>query len=412
MFARQLVRAACAATVAATLLAAVPACTTLDEAELAERAASLHREVATIDAHVDIPNRLGFGDADPVRPGPMQYDLPKMAAGGIDGAFFIVYTRQGELTNPGYMKAFLTAMQKLDAIERMTYRSGGRMALARSPEDFEANLAAGRLSAMIGVENGYPLGADLQHLPVFISRGASYISLTHDGNNQLGTSARPREHETGEDTGLTATGRKLIEQLNGYGVMIDVSHASDNTTLQAAALSRAPLLASHSSAAAVFDHPRNLSDAEIRAIAATGGVVQVVAFDSYLRAITDDNRAASLALMEAAGFDGPDWYNRSSQTDIAALREQVNALDATWPRATVATLVDHIDHVVDLVGIDHVGIASDFGGGGGVAGWDDASESVAVTRELLRRGYSAQDIGKIWGGNLLRAWREVRRLAR
>lgn len=374
-------------------------------------AAPVHARAITIDTHVDIPSNFGHGDADPGLPGPMQYDLFKMVEGGIDAAFFVVYVRQGELTQQGYRGAYLAALQKFQSIEAMVQRYPERISLARSADELEANLAAGKLSALIGVENGYPLGQGLEHLAEFAARGASYISITHDGNNQLGTSARPRPSEVGEDTGLTPLGRTLVARLNDLGIMLDVSHASDASTLAATALSRAPVIASHSSAAAVFDHPRNLSDAGIKAIAATGGVVQVVAFDSYLREIEQANGDAIRAAMAAAGFDGPDWFASATQTEVAALRANVSALHSQWPRATVADLVDHIDHIATLVGVDHVGISSDFGGGGGIQGWDNASESAGVTAELLRRGYSESDIAKVWGGNLLRAWREVQRQA-
>ncbi len=373
--------------------------------------AAVHDRAITIDTHVDIPDTLGRGDADPGLLGPMQYDLHKMRAGNIDAAFFIVYVRQGELTEEGYERAYRAALRKFNAIDLMTGRYGDRIALARSADDLEAHLAAGKLSAMIGVENGYPLGPELEHLDEFAARGASYISITHDGNNQFGTSARPRPNEQGEDTGLTPLGRELVARVNDLGIMLDVSHASDRSTIEAATLSRAPVIASHSSAAAVFDHPRNLSDAEIRAIAANGGVIQVVAFDSYLRDVNEANGKATLAAMQAAGFSGRDWYGTATQTQIAELRSNVNALDSQWPRATVSTLVDHVDYIAGLVGIDHVGISSDFGGGGGISGWDNASESIAVTEELLHRGYSGTDIDKIWGGNLLRVWREVERMA-
>ncbi|NND68911.1 MAG: membrane dipeptidase [Halioglobus sp.] len=374
-------------------------------------AATVHARAITIDTHVDIPANFGHGDADPGVQGHMQYDLHKMVAGGIDAAFFIVYVRQGELTAQGYRDAYLAAMQKFEAIAAMTGEHSERIALVRSADELEANVAAGKLSALIGVENGYPLGPALEHLDEFAARGARYISITHDGNNQLGTSARPRPEEPGEDTGLTATGRALVTRLNDLGIMLDVSHASDQSTLEAAALSRAPVIASHSSAAAVFDHPRNLSDAEIQAIAATGGVVQVVAFDSYLRAVNAENEAALLAAMGEVGFDGPQWFARATQAELAALRDKVRAVEGRWPRANVAHLVDHVDYITALVGVDHVGLSSDFGGGGGISGWDNASESAAVTAELVRRGYSEADILKIWGGNLLRVWREVERQA-
>jgi membrane dipeptidase len=195
--------------------------------------------------------------------------------------------------------------------------------------------------------------------------------------------------------------------MNRLGIMIDVSHASRQTTLEAVAASAAPVIASHSGAWAVYAHPRNLSDAEIHAIANSGGVIQLVAYDSYMREITDENKLAAQQVMQSFGFDGPDWFKRSSQQQIHDMRKQLSALDSEWPRANVETLMDHIDHVVQLVGIDHAGIASDFGGGGGVTGWDSADQSQAITEALLARGYSKNDIEKIWSGNLLRVWQQT-----
>jgi len=368
---------------------------------------SFHQSLTTIDTHVDIPSNLGSSDADPGKPSPMQYDLNKMQRGYIDGAFFIVYVPQGELTESGYQTAYQKASLKFDGIEKMVARNPERIGMALSSKMFRRNLAAGRHSAMIGVENAYPLGADLERLDEFYARGARYISITHEGNNQLGASSKPGKSDPPEDTGLSPLGQELIIRLNDLGVMIDVSHASKKSTLQATKLSRAPVIASHSGAAAVFNHSRNLSDDEIESIANTGGIIQVVAFDRYMREISADNQARIYALLQAAGYDGPGWFGRVTQSEIAQLRDQVNALDTTWPRATVADLVDHIDHIVTLVGVDHVGLASDFGGGGGVKGWDHAGDSATVTEELVNRGYSKGDIQKIWGDNLLRVWQEV-----
>jgi len=186
-----------------------------------------------------------------------------------------------------------------------------------------------------------------------------------------------------------------------------VSHASKEATLEAAALSQAPVIASHSGVRALYDHPRNLTDEEILAIAEGDGVIQLVAFDSYMREISEDNATAMGAIRDELGLQGADWFLRASQEQHAQLRLRINALDERWPRATVSTLVDHIDYVVQLVGIEHAGIASDFGGGGGVKGWDQAAQTAAVTAELLRREYTPEQIQQIWSGNLLRVWSRV-----
>ena len=206
------------------------------------------------------------------------------------------------------------------------------------------------------------------------------------------------------NNGVSDIGRQLIHKMNGLGIMVDVSHTSKEATLQAVALSKTPVIASHSGVKAVYDHPRNLSDEEIKAIALAGGVVQLVAFDSYMRPISKAEKTAQLAVRERLGLAASDWYKHASQTQVHQKRIQTNALSAQWPRATVGNLVDHIDHVVALVGIEHAGIASDFGGGGGVQGWGSIDQTPAVTAELVRRGYKPTDIQKIWSGNLLRVW--------
>jgi membrane dipeptidase len=368
-------------------------------------------EVLIVDSHVDIPITLGTDAADPGQDGPMQVDIPKMRLGGVDAAFFIVYVRQGELDTAGYAEALRLAGDKFDAIERTLRRYPDELELATSPGAVRDSVSNGRLALSIGVENAYALGPELEHLENFYQRGARYVSLTHVDHNQLAGSSMARSDSgwgaTEDAPGLSVMGRRLIRELNRLGIMVDVSHASVAATLEAAALSRAPVIASHSGARAVFDHPRNLSDEEILAIADTGGVIQLVAFDSYMRHLSEENLAAVEVIRAEMGLEGADWYLRATEEQLAEMRRRINALDERWPRATVATLVDHVDHVVALVGVGHAGIASDFGGGGGVKGWDDAGETGAVTSELLARGYSPEEVGKIWGGNLMRVWAEV-----
>ena len=368
-------------------------------------------DVLIIDSHVDIPITLGTDAADPGQDGPMQVDIPKMRRGGVDAAFFIVYVAQGELDAAGYKEALRRAGDKFDAIERTLRRYPDQVELATSPRALLDIVEDGRLAVAIGVENAYALGPELEHLENFHQRGVRYVSLTHVGHNQFAGSSMARG-ESGweaapEAPGLSPMGRRLVRELNRLGVMVDVSHASPAATLEAAAMSRAPVIASHSGARALFDHPRNLTDEEIVAIAATGGVIQLVAFDSYMRDLSEANLAAIAGIRAELGLEGVDWYLRASVQELEQMRRAIHALDRRWPRATVSTLVDHIDHVVELVGADHAGIASDFGGGGGVRGWDDAGETAAVTREMLARGYSPEEVGKIWGGNLMRVWAEV-----
>lgn len=404
---RQAAGAVIAAFLAGVLLAA-PA--------RADEAAALHARLLTLDTHIDIPAGYATPAHDPGAASDMQVDLPKMTAGGLDAGFFIVYVGQGPETPEGYAEAYRQAVEKFDAIRRQTEQYPDRIGLATSPDELERIVASGRLAACIGVENLYPAGPGAGRIAEFHGRGARYMSLTHSGDNHLADSAnlqgRLEEASAHTHGGLTAAGRAAIAEMNRLGVMIDVSHASEETTLQAIDASIAPVIASHSALSGVYDIPRNLSDRALVALAAKGGVVQVVAFDIYLRPPKPEKVAAIKSLREELGLTSPAAWKAITPEQRTAYMSRLKGLHATHGRAGVADLVDHIDHAVALAGIDHVGISSDFGGGGGIDGWDDASQTANVTRELLKRGYSEGDIGKLWSGNLLRVWRAAEAAAR
>lgn len=387
----------------------------VEKAEVNNQAGDFHQSLITLDTHIDIPVSLGIDSADPGINGPMQVDLPKMREGGLDIGFFIVYVGQGAFTLDGYKSAYDQAQQKFAGIERMLSMYPEQIALARNPAEVEAILAEGKLVAAIGVENAYPTGNDFRYLQEFYDRGARYASLTHFGNNQFAdSSGRIRAKGVTEpyNNGISELGFRLIEELNRLGIMVDVSHTSPKSTVQAAQFSKVPVIASHSGAKAVYDHIRNMSDEEIIAVAEGGGVIQLVAFDSYMRPVSEDERARVREIQESMGVTGRSWFATATQKESGAVRRKVAELNSEFPRASVKTLVDHIDYVVNLVGVDHAGISSDFGGGGGIQGWDHIGETRNVTDELLARGYSAEDIAKIWGGNLLRVWDEVEKYAK
>jgi membrane dipeptidase len=375
---------------------------------------TLHAAALTLDTHVDIPLDFATDAVDPLD-SDQQVNLLKMQEGGLDAAFFIVYVGQTARTPENYAQAQTDALAKFAAIHRMTddlYPD--RIGLAYRAGDVDRLVAEGKLVAAIGVENGYALGADLGMLDRYYELGARYVSLSHDGHNDLADSARPSttlgdvpvEHD-----GVSDLGARAIRRLNELGIMIDISHASKQAALDAIELSAAPVIASHSSIRAVADHVRNLDDETLLALKANGGVVQVVAYGGYLKVQPAEQRAALDALAARLGLTTP--------VDRATLPEDlrsiyaagVTEIDAQWPPANVQTFIDHIDYAVKLVGVDHVGISSDFGGGGGIVGWADARETPNVTNELIARGYSEEAIRKIWSGNLLRVWREVERVA-
>jgi membrane dipeptidase len=311
--------------------------------------------------------------------------------------------------------------------------------------------ASGRKVALIGVENGYPIGTDIARVKEFYDRGARYLSLAHNGHSQLSDS-NTGETEGWKWNGLSPLGKQVIAELNRVGIMIDVSHPSKASMLQALEMSKAPIIASHSAARALCNHSRNLDDEQLLALKNNGGVVQTVAFANYIKSTDTPERATALDALRkefglpagtplggrggrggragappgagaapgvAAGAGQARGRGQGALAQLtperrAELDKRVDAVNAKYPplpRATVRDFVDHIDYIVKKIGIEHVGISSDFDGGGGIDGWNDASETFNVTLELVRRGYSEEQIGRIWSGNLLRVMEQVAKVA-
>jgi membrane dipeptidase len=394
------------------------------------KARAIHERVITLDTHVDI-NAANFTAArNYTQPLDTQVTLPKMVAGGLDAAFFIVYVGQSSdpdaFTPAGYDRGYKAAIEKFDAIHRLTKEiAPDKVGLALTAADVPTIAASGRTVALIGVENGYPIGEDLGRVKEFWDRGARYLSLAHNGHSQLSDS-NTGERDGYKWNGLSPLGRQVIAELNRWGIMIDVSHPSKASMMQAVALSKAPIIASHSSVRALCDHPRNLDDEQLLAIKKNGGVAQMVALSSYVKTPKPDSpqRAAAIAALRTelglpplpAGGGPPAARGGARMTDElrATYRARMIELNKQFhgdPPATVAEFVDHIDYAVKKIGVDHVGIASDFDGGGGITGWNDASETFNVTLELVKRGYTEEQIAKIWSGNLLRVMRDVERAA-
>ncbi|MDP1626028.1 dipeptidase [Parvibaculum sp.] len=377
-----------------------------------EIAARIHKNVITIDTHVDIPSFFGSAKYDPgLRNGwPVQVDLPRMREGGLDAVFFIVYVSQTERNAVGYAEAASEALAKFAAIRRMTdIQYKDEIGLALTAADVRRLHGEGKRIALIGIENGYSVAKEPALLDFYYELGARYFGLVHNGHNDLADSAQPQEKfadkpngEGGEHDGLSQLGRAMIARANDLGMMVDVSHASRAAALDAIAASRAPVIASHSGVHALRAHPRNMTDEEMLALKEKGGVIQIVAFDEYLHEVPEEKKTARRDLAVSLGLTSLDAVFDAGAEAKAKFEEGVAALDAKWPRADVAMLVDHIDYAVKLIGIDHVGIASDFQGGGGIEGWSHAGETPNVTVELLRRGYTEEQIAKLWGGNILR----------
>lgn len=379
---------------------------------LMQSAKALQARIITLDSHVDIPPDYTFvPEHDPGRRTAMQVDLPKMHRGGMDAAFFIVYVGQGPRTPEGYAAAKDAALQKFTAIRRMGQELyPDEIELGLTPEDVRRIHAAGQKAALIGIENGYVIGKDLSLLERYYGLGARYMTLAHIGHNDICDSSIPQARLGDariEHGGLSPFGREVVAEMNRLGMMVDVSHISRASMMEAVRLSAAPVIASHSAVSVLGQHPRNLDDEQMKALAEAGGVLQVVAFSAYVR--VDQARAAEEAglrnrVARAAGDEHFSYIKHGKRRDFI---EGMRGIGQRYERASLEQFVDHIDHAVKIMGIDHVGISSDFGGGGGVEGWDNAAETVNLTAELLRRGYSDEEIEKLWGGNLLRVWKEV-----
>jgi membrane dipeptidase len=387
------------------------------DAELIARAHTIHDHLLTVDTHVDIPPDFATDAYDPMGEDThrQQVHVPSMASGGLGAAFIIVFVSQGDLTTTGYAHALSDAFVKFSAIHKLTEdMHGDKIGLALTAADVRRIHGAGKRVALIGMENGYPMGRDLRLLDVFYDYGTRYFGLLHVGHNDLGRSSLPNKKrgETDDDTqGLTPLGRQVVERLNQLGIVVDVSHASHRTTLDILAASKVPVIASHSGVKGVYDHPRNLTDEELLAIKKSGGVAQIVAFDTYLRAPPPEKTAAIAALAKEFGITGMADVLKLPADRLAEYDKRMSEFDAKWPKAGVQDLVDHIDYAVKKVGVDTVGIASDFNGGGGLKDWSNAGETFNVTLELVRRGYTEADIAKIWGGNLLRVMERVEEYA-
>lgn len=430
------------------------------EDALVARARQIHERVITLDTHADINANNFTTERNYTQDLGNQVNLPKMVEGGLDAAFFIVYVGQnrGEnaFTKEGYDNAYRQAIEKFDAIHRLTEEiAPDQIELALTPADVRRIAGAGKKVALIGVENGYPLGDEstaIERVREFHKRGGRYLSLAHNGHSQLADSNTGEADGVWLHNGLSPLGKQVIAELNRVGIMVDISHPSKEANLQAMALSKAPVIASHSAARAMHDHSRNLDDEQLEALKKNGGVVQTVAFASYVKTNPPSAERTSALEKLAADFKVPvNALGRGgrgggrgrgaadagrgrggaqaatpqrgrgnnplaalSDEQRADLQKQLEEINTKFPPpapANVKDFVDHIDYLVKKIGIDHVGISSDFDGGGGVDGWRDASETFNVTLELVRRGYTEEQIGKLWSGNLLRVMEEVQKVA-
>jgi membrane dipeptidase len=435
-----------------------------NEAALAAKAREIHSRVLKLDTHNDIEPANFTEDCNYQMRLTTQVNLPKMVEGGMDVSFMIVYVGQGPLTPEGYDNAYRQAIAKFNAIHRFTEKiAPDNMGLALSPADVLGLKKKNLRIAVIGVENGYPIGTDIKRVKEFYDRGARYMSLAHNGNSQLADSNTGEAEGYLYNNGLSPLGREVIAEMNRLGMMVDLSHPAKGANLEAIRLSQAPVIASHSGVRALADVSRNMDDEQLLALKKNGGVIQVVGFASYVKADSKERTAALAKLREEVGLPGAgggrgaggarsgrgrggaDTTNATRPCPVegtetaaqgrrggvgrgrgafgldtltperrAEYDKRLAEIDAKFPpaaRANVTDFVNHIDYAVKLIGIDHVGISSDFDGGGGIDGWNSAAEAFHVTLELVRRGYTEEQIGKLWSGNLLRVWGEVEKVA-
>ncbi len=405
--------------------------TPMTEEQLLEKAQIIHWDVMTLDTHCDI-NVKNFTDSiNYTQKLTSQVNLPKMQEGGLDVPWFIVYTGQDSLNAKGYAKAFDNAMSKFTAIRKLCEEiAPEQIQLATTSQEARDIWKSGKKVAMIGIENGYPIGEDIKNVEKFYNLGGRYMSLAHNGHSQLSDSNTGEADNVWLHNGLSELGKEVIAEMNRLGMMIDVSHPSKEAMRQMIELSKAPIIASHSSARALCDHSRNLDDEQLGWMKENGGVVQTVAFKSYLNTEKHEARDAAekeiakevadsmgIAYLErkevmALPIDKRMAYYEDYLKMQPLLKAKIKTVDNLPPAVDVSDFVDHIDYLVEKIGLDHVGISSDFDGGGGIEGWSDASETLNVTVELVRRGYTQTQIEQLWSGNLLRVLDEVQAVAK
>lgn len=402
----------------------------LTEEQILEKAKGIHKRVITLDTHDDINTNNFVEDRNYSMDLDNQVTLPKMEAGGLDVAWFVVYTGQRELTEEGYVKAYENAIDKFNAIHRLAEEiAPERIELAYTSEDVRRISASGKKVAMIGIENGYPIGTDITNVKKFAELGGRYMSLAHNGHSQLSDSNTGERDSVWLYNGLSDLGKEVVAEMNKWGMMIDVSHPSKEAMRDMIKLTKAPIIASHSASRAMNDHSRNLDDEQLLWLKENGGVVQTVAFSNYVNSEKHNaNRQAWNEVIDSiaqsmdferlsrgevrALSDEEIVAYRTKNSEILELAKPLRArVNIKYPPVNVADFVDHIDYMVEKIGLEHVGISSDFDGGGGVAGWNDASETFNVTLELVRRGYTEEEISLLWSGNLLRVLDEVQKVA-
>ena len=372
----------------------------------------IHKQILTVDSHIDWPiKQIITPNFDPTirhqygEENSGQWDLVRMEEGKLDVAFMSIYTKQKERTEAGHLEAKQKALKMITLTKQMIKNNSGQVELALNPEDAYRLEKKGKKAIFLGMENGYPLGTNIDNLDFFFQQGIRYITLTHSLNNEIGDSSTDTKQEW---QGLSPFGEEVVKKMNELGIMIDISHVHDDTFWDVINLTKAPIIASHSSVRSIQDHPRNLSDDMLKAIAKNGGVIQICLLDDYIKEL-EQNQERIKAMEELEDQRQAFIRGELNPDEVQELFANFMKVNQQYPKnkPTIADAVDHIDYVVQTIGINHVGIGSDFDGGGGLKGLEDVSQIAKITQELLNRNYSLAQIEKIWGGNLMRVFAEV-----
>jgi len=390
----------------------------MPEASAPEDARSIHDTILALDAHLDIEATFFTPEQPEVSGWQKLGSLEKIEEGGLGAAFFVAYTDQGPLTGDGYARAYETVLEKIDTIRRVLDGPlQAKIGLALHPGDVHAVHNSGRIAVAIALENGYALGEDLERLRHVYSLGVRYVTLSQVGHNQICDSKWAPGQPEPLHGGLSAFGKQVVATMNELGCIIDVAHISKASVLDVFRLSTAPVLVSHSGVQGVGGVGNILDDEELDGLGENGGVIHIVGLK---RAIKTDPPEMTQEIADLrAEFGLPvDFYpfllallERDADTR-RAYEQRLGEVESRHGKPSVRDLVDHVDYVVDRIGIDHIGLSSDFiNHSFSLDGWRDASETRNVTLELARRGYTVEEIGKIWSGNALRVWREVEEVA-
>jgi len=400
-----------------------------------KQADALQDRILSFDSHITVPLEFGTAGNEADQDGPGQFDLVKAAKGRLSGAALTVFGWPEIWNGPnaphrptaGFVEAARNEQQaRYSIITGMVRDFPERVAIAYTPDDFRRLHGEGKFAVFISMLNAYPLGNDLDQLDLWAARGMRMFGFSYVGNNDWADSSRPLPffNDTPDAlNGLSDTGKQAVQRLNDLGVIIDVSQMSSKALEQVSQLSRTPMVASHSAPRALVDIPRNLSDKEMQLIKDSGGVVQIVGLPTYMRPLSQPSQdklnslrsqfdLPPLRSLEMALMPGDAIITVWPEQRFGEYASGLYGIVEEEPKATLKDYGDAIDYAVKKIGIDHVGISSDFNDGGGLEGWKDVSQTRNVTAELLQRGYSEADIAKLWGGNFLRVWDTVQKAAK